>query len=104
MSPRVRWHSKRAGLAGPFAYQRGRQSRPLSFEKRSQKRRNALKGRLARGGWGGGSHVLSAIPRSFLSLKRVNDSGKSPALPAHSLRTLTRGLAGEAGLPPRSDR
>jgi len=45
MSPRVGWHSKRAGFAGPFAFQRDRRSRPLLFKKKDpQKRRNALKG------------------------------------------------------------
>jgi len=40
-------------------------------QKQPQKRRNARRGRLARGGWGGGSRFLSASLESSPSLEGV---------------------------------
>src|SRR6266542_2768423 len=79
MSPLVGWHSKRAGSAGPFAFQLGRRSRPLLSRKDPGNGETPLKGRLARGGWGGGSRFLSALAETFPSPFRVISAGKAKA-------------------------
>src|SRR3954451_23765887 len=50
-----------------------RPAKPAALSKRPYKRRNALNGRLARGGWGGGSRFLSAT-RGRLFLPRMGES------------------------------
>ena len=101
MSPR--WVAQQKGrLCRPFAYQRGRRSRPLSVK--TLKRRNAQKGRLARGDGEVGRSVYRRpdIPPSPIQvdhktrLCRVRyKKGRLPALCCAS----TRGHTWETGFP-----
>src|SRR6266496_3879053 len=94
------------------AQQKGRLRRPFCFstrpaepaapvqEERPPETAKRPKGRLARGGWGGGSHVLSAPGHSSESPIRVNHRNQeSPAEPG-SLPSRRAGSAGPSAVHP----